>query len=253
MPVKGDRFFAVQTARKLLRERITGKEYKTGDSKKEWLIEKAKEKLGLCNDNAHQTRKRPGKVDDSGPSSKVREKSWNVGNKNAAKDDMSILFGWLMYNEKLKKFTQVKEPTGGGMRSFQVSKKWTRTDMLQFCKNLFFVDGNNDHGKLDDFEFDIVDNIKIRLQDGMTAEEILENLQKKGVKVLKCYMTTKRNTAVMKLFSIKDKPVENAMQTSAGSSVPQSNMEAEKNMPPIQQSIQIISHVPPSSTPNKEH
>lgn len=44
--------------------------------------------------------------------------------------------------------------------------------MLQFCNNLFFVNGNNEHGKVKDFDFDIVDNIKIRLQDGMTVEQI---------------------------------------------------------------------------------
>ena len=114
------------------------------DSKKQSLLEKLKEKMGI--DEIDDK-----KSDNEETSAGKRKRSYAKKNKWAEKKTRKVELGWIHEGK------QVRKRRGGGTRVLDVPKESRKADILQYAKDLFFPNGKNKFGRFETFSHDILD------------------------------------------------------------------------------------------------
>ena len=109
-----------------------------------------------------------------------------VGNTNARKKSRLIELGWI-YRDKNKDI-QVKKRKGGGTRGVRVLRSYTKLDLIEEGKRLFFPNGVSGKGLVQDFDFDILDFKDMIVHDGVTVGEIYDDTK---IPLLRFYLVTK--------------------------------------------------------------
>lgn len=110
-----------------------------------------------------------------------------AGNLNALKNSRTYQIG--LFEEVEGSFIQVRERKGGGVRHLKASKDTPVNELLNIGKDLFFPQGKNKLGNINEFEFTLRDFTEAELDSSMTLGQ-LYNLRK--VKLLRLYVSCKR-------------------------------------------------------------
>ena len=188
LPQPRDRLVAVYTA-----QMVTKEAKQSSKNESERQIKKLLENLhSKINDlQAARKRNREPVENDTGQRAKLRKKA-KYSDYNESKTTLQVQFSWLMYNERRKKYSQVRVRQGGGTRTIQMNKEWTKADILKYGKSIFFDEGKSLMGKLEDFDFDILDNKQRPFPDRATVSELVKTLRQSGMLTMHCYMATKR-------------------------------------------------------------
>lgn len=92
-----------------------------------------------------------------------------------------IMLGWVLNG------TPVRQSKGGGSRDISVNKSSKKADLLKIAKDLFFPNGKSVHGRLENYECDLLDFQQEPLQDNLTVGEIYEITK---INVLRFYLST---------------------------------------------------------------
>lgn len=111
----------------------------TGNSRQSKLFERLKLKLGK------KKKPRTDNTEDTDCELNNRRKT--------VKESRKIEIGWMLYEESQSSFVQVPTKRGGGTRKLEVPKEWKKDDLLKEGIRLFFPNGKNSVGNLDDSEF----------------------------------------------------------------------------------------------------
>lgn len=109
------------------------------------------------------------------------------GNTNALKTERSFQMG--LFEEVRGTFVQIKEKRGGGTRHLKASKSATMAELLEVGKELFFPNGKNKLGDINEFELELRDFTEEEL-DPQTMLGEQYNIRK--VKMLRLYLSCKR-------------------------------------------------------------
>lgn len=121
-----------------------------------------------------------GEASDSEDSSRVKPR---------VKSERKIEIGWLHFSEKEERYTQVRTRNGGGSRKVLFPKDGKKADILSKGKSLFFPNGISPKGKVDDFEFEVMDFKENSLDDDETVGDIYD---KTMLTTLRFYIATKK-------------------------------------------------------------
>jgi len=109
-----------------------------------------------------------------------------LGNANARRDVRRVELGW-QHNDG-HTFKQVRAQNGGGVRHLkEICKSTCTEELLATGLPLFFPNGENKKGKLEDFEFDVRDANGTILE-GCSIGELYES---RKVKILRLYICSK--------------------------------------------------------------
>nr|XP_054588707.1 uncharacterized protein LOC129153501 [Nothobranchius furzeri] len=143
------------------------------------LFERLKSKL----------RKRRRTADEDGSSTEQEEQSATPVKKNALKSKRKIELGWMIYDEEIEAFKQVRAKRGGGTRRVDVSKDAKKNDIIQMAIDLFFPNGRNREGSLADFEVDLRDYQEVAVDDNITVGQLYIDTK---LPVIRFYLTTRK-------------------------------------------------------------
>ncbi|KAJ8307127.1 hypothetical protein KUTeg_015211 [Tegillarca granosa] len=107
----------------------------------------------------------------------------------ASKDDKALVVGFCILDDNMK-YRQVRSPMGGGIRHPRVNKDTTKMELVVIIRSLFFPDGRNVHGAIEDFDYDISTDVHGTqlMRAGETVDGIIKRL---GLKHLRCYLLAK--------------------------------------------------------------
>ncbi|XP_058852616.1 uncharacterized protein LOC131699578 [Acipenser ruthenus] len=95
----------------------------------------------------------------------------------------------MLYEESQSSFVQGRTKRGGGTRKLEVPKEYKKDDLLKEGIRLFFPNGKNSVGNLDDFEFNMTNYENVALDD-ITTVGALDTQTK--LSTLRFYLTAKR-------------------------------------------------------------
>lgn len=110
------------------------------------------------------------------------------GNSNAQKTERSYQMG--LFEEVRGSFVQIKEKRGGGLtRHLKALKSATMAELLECGKKLFFPNGKNKLGDINEFEMKLRDFTEEELDPQTTLGEQYEM---RKVKILRLYISCKR-------------------------------------------------------------
>lgn len=137
-----------------------------GPSGKESLIAKLRAKLMDTDDNME------------------KRKLSMKHNKYAKKGARRIELGWL-HCESNSVVRQVRPAKGGGTRHLMVSSETTVADVMQSALDMYFPDGASPKGKLEDFEFSMVNFDQSKV---LQTDTISLLYDRKRVKMLRLYL-----------------------------------------------------------------
>ena len=148
-----------------------------------------------------ERKRKSGKAHQLGESASRPDKL--LGNSNAARDKRRIEVGWHDFDTGYQTYKQVRSQYGGGIRHLSLSKGMAVEDIMQVSLKLFFPDGKNRKGDIDDFEFEI------RNADGSsvgqcTIGELYERLK---VKMLRLNIFSRKKTYAQSTVSTERSPV----------------------------------------------
>ncbi|XP_054604749.2 uncharacterized protein [Nothobranchius furzeri] len=143
------------------------------------LFERLKSKL-------HKRRRT---ADEDGSSTEQEEQSATPVKKNALKSKRKIELGWMIYDEEIEAFKQVRAKRGGGTRRVDVSKDAKKNDIIQMAVDLFFPNGRNREGSLADFEVDLRDYQEVAVDDNITVGQLYFDTK---LPVIRFYLTTRK-------------------------------------------------------------
>lgn len=101
----------------------------------------------------------------------------------ASKPDRAIVVGCA------KAYRQIRAPLGGGTRYARVNKNTRKNELIKIICPLFFPDGKNCHGNINDYSFDISTDVHGTLL--MQSESIEEITRRLGLKHFRCYLMAK--------------------------------------------------------------
>lgn len=80
---------------------------------------------------------------------------------NASKPDRALIVGFAIYDYSSRTYRQIRAPMGGEIRYPRVSKNLKKDELLDVLRPLFFPDGKNMHGSVNDYDFDIATDVAI--------------------------------------------------------------------------------------------
>jgi len=106
------------------------------------------------------------------------------GNSNAQKTERS--YQMELFEEVRGSFVQIKEKRGGGTRHLKALKTATMGELLECGKKLFFPNGKNKLGDLNEFEMKLRDFTEEELDPQTTLGEQYET---RKVKMLRLYLS----------------------------------------------------------------
>lgn len=103
----------------------------------------------------------------------------------ASKPDRAIVVGFAILDSSAKAYRQIRAPLGGGTRYARVNKNTRKNELIKIICPLFFPDGKNCHGNINDYSFDISTDVHgTQLMQNESIEEITRRL---GLKHFRCY------------------------------------------------------------------
>lgn len=112
-----------------------------------------------------------------------------AGNANAKKKDRRVELGWMDFNEKDKRYKQVKAISGGGTRHLTIDKDKTVVEIKKLAEDLFFPNGFSKKKKrLSDYSTEI-ESSQVHVNSWSTVDNLYEESK---VKILRLYLCTKR-------------------------------------------------------------
>lgn len=133
------------------------------------------------------------------------------GNTNAQKNERSYQMG--LFEEVRGSFVQIKEKRGGGTRHLKALKSATMAELLECGKELFFPNGKNKLGDINEFELKLRDFTEEEVDPQTTLSEQYEM---RKVKILRLYLSCKRtDTTASTSIQIVDEYVPEGPSTSA--------------------------------------
>lgn len=197
LPCKGDRV-AVQA---FSRSKRTHEE---SNNRRVALVESLRSRMGLNKTHGKPTADDANLTESTGDQNKTaRQKSSFFVNckscKNrsgnqaaiATKPDRALVVGFCIY-QPIGEYRQVRAPMGGGIRHLRVDKNMKKEEVLEIICSLFFQEGSNMHGTVDNFHFDISTDVHgtTLMHDTESVEDIINRL---GLKHLRCYLLAKRH------------------------------------------------------------
>lgn len=107
----------------------------------------------------------------------------------ASKPDRAIVVGFAILDSSAKAYRQIRAPLGGGTRYARVNKNTRKNELIKIISPLFFPDGKNCHGNINDYSFDISTDVHgTQLMQNESIEEITRRL---GLKHFRCYLMAK--------------------------------------------------------------
>lgn len=107
----------------------------------------------------------------------------------ASKPDRAIVVGFAIFDSSAKAYRQIRAPLGGGTRYARVNKNTRKNELIKIICPLFFPDGKNCHGNINDYSFDISTDVHgTQLMQNESIEEITRRL---GLKHFRCYLMAK--------------------------------------------------------------
>lgn len=107
----------------------------------------------------------------------------------ASKPDRAIVVGFAILDSSAKAYRQIRAPLGGGTRYARVNKNTRKNELIKIICPLFFPDGKNCHGNINDYSFDISTDVHgTQLMQNESIEEITRRL---GLKHFRCYLMAK--------------------------------------------------------------
>ncbi|CAI5671030.1 unnamed protein product [Oreochromis niloticus] len=148
----------------------------TKESRKNSLLEKLKEKMGI-----NENEKKP---DHEEAFVSKRKRTYAKNNRWAEKKTRKIELGWIHEGK------QVRKRRGGGTRTFDVPKDSKKADILQYAKDLFFPSGKSKFGRWEVFSHDILDYQEEAVFDEDVTVGELYSALKMGI--LRFYLCTRR-------------------------------------------------------------
>ncbi|XP_033102039.1 uncharacterized protein LOC117105102 [Anneissia japonica] len=103
----------------------------------------------------------------------------------ASKTDCAITVGFCLSIGD--SFRQVRAPLGGGIRQIRVSKELKKNKLIERIVPLFFPNGKNCKGSVDDFVFDLATDVTGNqfISDDESVQQVIQRL---GLKHLRCYL-----------------------------------------------------------------
>ena len=111
---------------------------------------------------------------------------------NHLKRERNIEIGWMHYDQLEKEYKHVRTISGGGTRKQNVPKSWTKYDILQRAKELFFPNGVSTYiGSIDSVDIDLADYQQQPLDNTLTIESIFSIT---GLSKLRFYLLTQEKS-----------------------------------------------------------
>jgi hypothetical protein len=184
-------------------DRIAVKNFAAKETKKSALIESLRSRMGIAGQSdsdddipkLHAPRKRNVKKTKRLQRVKLQE-GMAVENKqavNASKPDRALIVGFAIYDFSSHKYRQIRAPMGGGIRYPRVPKNIKKEELLEIVRPLFFPDGINMHGSVNDYDFNIATDVHgTHMMQNETIEEITVMLK---LKHFRCYLLAKKSEA----------------------------------------------------------
>lgn len=91
------------------------------------------------------------------------------------KKEHKVHLGWYHFDEGKKMYVHLKAKAGGGKRTVMLNKSLNKQSFIKECLNLFFLDGESQHGELKDMDFEITDfQLKPLEDEETTLGEIID-------------------------------------------------------------------------------
>ena len=195
IPTKGDRVAAVTFAQ--------SKDSAESDSMKLALISSLQKRMkwqgNQDGDNDTTNSKKKGKTTmklfESTASSSSQQTSVTASEKQAkkaSKEDLASLIGISLYDPshckgKNYQYRQIRSPNDGGNRFPRVNKFFKKAELLHQVIPLFFPNGKNCHGNVEEFTFDI--STDVHGTQLVQDDEIMDDMVKRmGLKHVRCYL-----------------------------------------------------------------
>ena len=111
---------------------------------------------------------------------------------NHLKRERNIEIGWMHYDQLEKEYKHVRTISGGGTCKQNVPKSWTKYDILQRAKELFFPNGVSTYiGSIDSVDIDVADYQQQPLDNTLTIESIFSIT---GLSKLRFYLLTQEKS-----------------------------------------------------------
>jgi hypothetical protein len=177
---------------------------------------KRKELFGILNEQPKE--KRSGSENTDQPKKKV------VARKTTRKVEM----GWVHEGR------QVRKKLGGGTRKFDIHRNACKNELLEYAKTLFFPEGVSSKGKLEDFQFDILDFKQTPLPNDITIENCYEIIK---MGIVTFYLHTQKHTS--------ESTIDNTVQI--GTEATDRETELDDTIP-----YEYPTFIPTTSTPNEQ-
>lgn len=118
------------------------------------------------------------------------------GNTNAQKTERSYQMG--LFEEVRGSFVQIKEKRGGGTRHLKALKSATMAELLECSKELFFPNGKNKLGDINESELKLRDFTEE--VDPQTT--LSEQFEMRKVKILRLYLSCKKTDTIAKTLKV---------------------------------------------------
>jgi len=111
------------------------------------------------------------------------------GRLTLGKVSIVISFGWMHWDDNLKKYRQVRLRNGGGIRIIAVAVNCTKTEIICQAKIVFFPSNMIPFGSMSDYTFDLCGFKETFIEKDITLKDLVAiwNLQK-----LRMYITSRR-------------------------------------------------------------
>lgn len=111
---------------------------------------------------------------------------------HARKEDIAIDVGLSLFEDKEKRFKQVRSNHGGGIRYLRLVKPVYKTDIIADAISAFFPEGEGFYGQSKDFLFDLAGDVAgtHKFHEVESAEEFMHRLKMKKVR---CYLLATRS------------------------------------------------------------
>lgn len=154
---------------------------KAGNLKKTSLLQKLKKKL-----HARSSKDESQSTESEDETVKDKRRKTLKGNSNAVKNGRTIKMGWKHFENS--DYIQVRSDKGGGTDDIFVPKSFTKADLLERAKSMFFQEGLSSKGREEELEFDMADFRSQPLDDNVTIGELFKKTNRKN---LRYYLFTK--------------------------------------------------------------
>ena len=117
----------------------------------------------------------------------------------------SVLFGWLHYVPRQKKYINVRSKKGGGCRNVSMQLSATKDDLLKAAKNVFFDGNNTQFGSVNSLNVELgtfCENIigeRLELDGKIINFTLRDYVKKFKLCKIRLYILTKRKTFIQQV------------------------------------------------------